>query len=393
MLSYDELEKAGLTLSAIDSYFTSNTPLQQIKTTPKLYMELHHYILSTHQKYSKTTIGNLYKMIDPEHSSTRPDNVYRKIEKLCQNTSSTSPASSTSTTPASSTTRSNSTTPPLSGHYCKHAVDRRDKRHKALQRKFKDVEHSLNQSERTVAAIQSELTQTKCKLDSANKTTTELQALLSNLLEDHHREVSTLADDNRELQCTIEAMERELLDSTQQSLACNGEKEFTVKTKEGTRYLNSVRELYYNLLTKGIAPDLIDGVIRTVLSKLSPMLDISSLKLPKRSCANYMRMAEMPTISDVHKVTNLTNTKKGHINSDGTTLNMKKLIGSSVNGTVLGVQEVSDGTSETMINELDRQLAHLRDTANELHIPNANSIKLDFDCVFNFRWSSYPNQI
>ena len=30
-----------------------------------------------------------------------------------------------------------------------------------------------------------------------------------------------------------------------------------------------------------------------------------------------MRQAEMPTISNVHKATNLTNTAQGHINSDG----------------------------------------------------------------------------
>lgn len=79
-----------------------------------------------------------------------------------------------------------------------------------------------------------------------------------------------------------------------------------------------------------------------------------------------MRMAEMPTVSDVHKVETLTNTHQGHINSDGTTLNLKKLIGSSVSGTVMGVQEVSDGTSETMIQELDRQLTRLRAMANEM---------------------------
>ncbi len=40
----------------------------------------------------------------------------------------------------------------------------------------------------------------------------------------------------------------------------------------------------------------------------------------------------------------------------------------------MGVQEVSDGSAETMIIELDKQLAKLRNTANELNIPNANAI-------------------
>ena len=59
---------------------------------------------------------------------------------------------------------------------------------------------------------------------------------------------------------------------------------------------------------------------------------------------------------------------------NGTTFNMRKLIGSSKSGTVLGAQEVSDGRAETMLQELDKQLSKLRQTANELQIPNANSI-------------------
>ena len=40
----------------------------------------------------------------------------------------------------------------------------------------------------------------------------------------------------------------------------------------------------------------------------------------------------------------------------------------------MGVQEVSDGTSETMIKGLDKQVTQLRNIAKELEIPNANSI-------------------
>ena len=75
----------------------------------------------------------------------------------------------------------------------------------------------------------------------------------------------------------------------------------------------------------------------------------------------------MPTISDVHKTECLANTDLGHINSNGTTLQLRKLIGSYVSGIVMGVQEDSDGTSETMITEIDRQLTRLRLLANELN--------------------------
>ena len=53
-------------------------------------------------------------------------------------------------------------------------------------------------------------------------------------------------------------------------------------------------------------------------------MDISDLKLLHRSCANHMRMGEMPTVSDVHKATTLSKVRQGHINSDGTTGNMSR---------------------------------------------------------------------
>ena len=53
------------------------------------------------------------------------------------------------------------------------------------------------------------------------------------------------------------------------------------------------------------------------------------------------------------------------------TLNMKKIVGSSINGVIMGVQEVVDGLSETMIKEIDKQLTKLRTLANEFNLPNA----------------------
>jgi len=52
-----------------------------------------------------------------------------------------------------------------------------------------------------------------------------------------------------------------------------------------------------------------------------------------------------------YKAASLAGLTQGHINSDRTTLNMKKkqLVGSSIDGVTIGVQEVADGTSEAMI--------------------------------------------
>ena len=399
-MSFHDLHQVGLSQSSIDSYFiTNNTPrnLHQIELSEDLYTKLHAYILSKFKDHSKTTIGNLYKLFNPSYSSIRPDNVYRKIEKINQknnqnlkyqkkssavtitNSISTSNTSNTSSCSPTQTQKINITTPPSSGHYGKHAVDKRDKRQQELRTKFKEVQHSLQRTAidneykgSTILHLQNELDETKSKLQTADKKNTDLQTILDMLLEEHHLELENLAEKNRELESTIIELEEELAHT---SPPTTNNEYFTMCTKDGTRYVNSIRELYYNLMSIGISPEKISTTISSVLNKLCPSIDTSSLKLPSKSCANYMRQAEMPTISNVHKATNLTNTaQQGHINSDGTTLNMRKLIGSSISGTVLGVQEVSDGRAETMLQELDKQLSKLRQTANELQIPNANSI-------------------
>ena len=73
---------AGLPLADIDSYLSGKSPLKINKNVRKLYTILHHYIITYHKQYSKSDIGNLYKEIDTEHLNNRPDNVYRKIEKI-----------------------------------------------------------------------------------------------------------------------------------------------------------------------------------------------------------------------------------------------------------------------------------------------------------------------
>ena len=242
-------------------------------------------------------------------------------------------------------------------------MDRRDKRYRELRIKFRESQNSLVRSEKEsiadrakMSSLQSEVGELKQKLEKADNTIDEMQSTIKSIIYEHQSEITNLVDDNKELHATILQLEKELSDNTDTLIASNSTQEFTIQTKESTRYLNSVRELYYGLMTTGISPEKIDSTIRMVLSKLCSSLDVESLKLPKKSCANYMRMAEMPTVSDVHKAT------------------ITKLIGSSINGTVLGIQEVSDGTADTMIAELDRQLTKLRETAMELNIHNANSI-------------------
>ncbi len=71
--------------------------------------------------------------------------MYKKNLKT-QNQTKKSPTSNPS--PSNPAHSSNIlTTPPLSGHYSKHAVDRRDKRHKELVSKYKSAQNSLKRRE------------------------------------------------------------------------------------------------------------------------------------------------------------------------------------------------------------------------------------------------------
>ena len=110
----------------------------------------------------------------------------------------------------------------------------------------------------------------------------------------------------------------------------------------------------------------------------SPSVDISKLELPKRSCASYIRKEELKVISNAHKATSLCqqiDTGIGlRINTDGTTKNQKKINGIAINGMTISVNEISDGSSLTAINDLARELDKLRKTAHTLGIPNADTI-------------------
>ena len=91
-----------------------------------------------------------------------------------------------------------------------------------------------------------------------------------------------------------------------------------------------------------------------------------------------MRKEELTTISTAHKVSVLfqqVNTgEKLHITTDGTTKQQRKVNSAAINGIVLSVNEVPDGTAETIINDIDLELEKLRNAAKELGIPNHMSI-------------------
>ena len=64
-----------------------------------------------------------------------------------------------------------------------------------------------------------------------------------------------------------------------------------------------------------------------------------------------------------------------NLNCDGTTLYPKKLQGAAINGTVLSINEIPDGSAASMIADISHELQKLRDIAHQLHLPNADKTK------------------
>ena len=67
-----------------------------------------------------------------------------------------------------------------------------------------------------------------------------------------------------------------------------------------------------------------------------------------------------------------------HMNTDGTTKSQKKIQGTAVNGLVLSVNEVPDGSASSMIDDISRELKKLKEIAHALKLSNADKINWTF---------------
>ena len=140
----------------------------------------------------------------------------------------------------------------------------------------------------------------------------------------------------------------------------------TLSTFSSRTYTTNVRELYYSLLSLRLPPAQIKTVVRNVLCHLLPSLETDALRLPGKACASYMRSQEMPTISQVQKASELMQEQEWHLNSDGTTLMQQKKAAFLINGIVLGVHDIPDGSSQVCLDALKAELAKTSKIAAEL---------------------------
>ena len=167
------------------------------------------------------------------------------------------------------------------------------------------------------------------------------------------------------------------LESCSEELSCktSTERDFSIHTKHGRRYSPSVRRLYYHLLSQQIPALKIADIIKTVIRCFFPAVDVDTLQLPKRSCADYMRKCELATISNAHKATVLSECESGfRLHTDGTTKHQKKIGGVGIDDMVISVNEVADGTAISAMEDVSKELEKLRETAHALQLPSANSI-------------------
>ena len=63
-----------------------------------------------------------------------------------------------------------------------------------------------------------------------------------------------------------------------------------------------------------------------------------------------------------------------HLNSDETTKFQRKIVGIAFNGLAISVNELPDGSAESIIADISREIEKMRDIAHLLKIPNADKI-------------------
>ena len=173
------------------------------------------------------------------------------------------------------------------------------------------------------------------------------------------------------------ALEQELSSVTDKGDECSPDEHFAILTRCG-RYSPGIRKLYYTLLANEVPTSKITHVIKAIVGNINPSIDVEQLKLPSKACASYMRKDELKIVSAAHKATVLCQRAADEVgfklNTDGTTKDLKKIGGVGINDMVISVNELPDGTAETAVADVSRELEKLRQIAHDLRIPNANSI-------------------
>ena len=393
-----ELKQYGLNEVILQELFlksVSGLDLQwALKEVPTIafYRELHNFLKNcpVSNGETKTTIGKFYIAIDPNLyrkslSSGRPDNIYQFIEKVAV---SRKPDSAIMSYGLQNTIQHLSSEVSTCSSHIKELSEKlseRDVEISAMRKEIEIAREELDSTRHALKDITNKLSIAHKQRDCAQRQVHKTREKLETTVADHVYFEDELLAKNGELTEVVRALQQEITTLPASAIALfstvdHSDKlvNFCFQTQEGHKtYSPAIRELYYSLLGNQLSPSKIATIIRTVLKCFLPSVDLKQLKLPSESCASYMRRQELTTINMVHKAQSiLEQAEHGslHLNTDGTTKSQKKLEGVAINGMVVSVNEVSDGSADCMIEDISRELEMLREVAHALSMPNADKL-------------------
>ena len=345
------------------------------------YRDLHQYLRQwpPARLASKTAVGKFYLLIDVNFQirrmSSRPDNIYSFVQRVADSCKS---ASEPMHYGIDTTVRELKSV--VSGYHnslevMSQKVCEQQKELEEIKKQMDMASIELASSRCALSNVTNKLKTTVKQRDCARKKGHKIQHKLEAAYLDsvcYEEEMQAKVDDLNEL---VESLKSEIMPLPIAGSAVASDSLFCFETKEGGRvYSTAIRELYYKLLADQLPPARIGSTIRSVLKTFFPSLHVDKLMLPGESCASYMRREELTTINLAHNATKLAKSDCLNLNCDGTTLSQKKLQGAAINGTVLSVNEVPDGSSDSMIADISCELQKLRDVAHALQLPNASKI-------------------
>ena len=340
----------------------------KLRNTPTIgfYTLLHHY-LKRHPSLPKLVIGKLYCTIDDnfQEKESRPDNIYRFVDNIVSSKIRLSNDPMPYNIPVIKSTGTML-------KYCTKTIQELNAECADLRAKMEVSRSQLMMKSRALRDVTNENRYLANKNEVAKIQIGNLKA----------------ANTQMETECTrlemIENLDLEEFsavstDNERPLKSSSADDELTLQNIIGHRkYSPEIRKLYYNLLAEQVSVSKIADIIKAVLKCFNPSIDVEELRLPKKTCASYMRKDELKTISDCHKVhiicQDASDGKGIYLNTDGTTKQQRKLGGIVANGMVLGVNEIADGKAITAVKDISNEFQKLRKVAKMLGIGNADSI-------------------
>lgn len=358
--------------------------------TVGFYRELYTYLKKwpVTKSVSKTAIGHFFLSIDPNfqlRASDRPSNVYLYVQRLAMSKKSNSELMSYGIERTVGKLQVAVSECHNDLQEMSEVVLSQQKDLQAMREELQRAQEEIASSKKDLSAATKKLENIRIQRDNARRKAQKLQERLEAFMDDAAHYEDELLFENEELSEIIDNLKKEVTAlptcSSNVTLAGHtnqGETSFCFQTKDGGKvYSTAIRELYYILLTLQLPPANIALIIKTILKTFLPSLRIDDLKLPGESCASYMRREELTTLNLAHKASCLAKqaqTGGVNLNSDGTTKSQRKLQGTAISNMVMSVNEVPDGSADTLIADLSQELEKLRETAHTLGLPNADKI-------------------